>query len=568
MKRKTTLSNKTKLATSLRRRLVIGAAGMLVFVAIGGIVLFNLNSKDSRANLYEDGEIVSDLNLTSMCSENPDLMRRWRVNNPNDFDVAVEWDVYPYFQTGLIIAHPGHTFFYSNTIPGPNTVRIRWQDENLVWKQKTKASGGQACESAGCYVSEVVSYNPKKRNDGQEILEARRDPNKATGAPENDESMNFVSLGFGGDITLKFSSPIANGDGDDIKVTESTFGASNGNCGRYPEKIQAFASQDGCNFVYIGEGCQDATFDLGSLSWAQYIKLRDVSPVDAAYNNQVADGYDVDAVECLNGPAANTNDDGLVAGSAQEVVQYTRGTRKNGTDIHASRRDPEKALGIPQNDDIGVNFVSLGFDGSLTLKFDYAVFDGEGPDLQIVETSFGAPSCQAYGERAYVEGSIDGNEYVVLGEICLDGTIDFATSGVYAIHYLKLTERSPMSDFPNSADGYDVDGVLALHNGCTEETRITAFDNNSVPDEIAEIQVSPNPFKERMNLIYESGSIDEKIDIKVFNYVGQMVSSESVTVPKRSKYSHDIAGSALPKGVYIVTVESGGQKQSLKVIKN
>lgn len=74
---------------------------MLVFVAIGGIVLFNLNSKDSRANLYEDGEIVSDLDLTSMCSENPDLMRRWRVNNPNDFDVAVEWDVYPYFQTGL-----------------------------------------------------------------------------------------------------------------------------------------------------------------------------------------------------------------------------------------------------------------------------------------------------------------------------------------------------------------------------------------------------------------------------------------------------------------------------------
>jgi hypothetical protein len=568
MKRKTTLSNKTKLATSLKRRLVVGATGMLVVVAVAAISIFNFNSKDSRANLYDDGQIVENLNLTSMCSENPELMRRWRINNPNDFDVAVEWDVYPNFQTGLIIAHPGHTFFYSNTIVGPNTVRIRWQNENLVWKQKVKASGGQTCQPTGCFVSEVVSYNKKKRNDGQEVLEARSIPEKAIGAPQNDQSMNFVSLGFGGDITLKFSNPIANGEGDDIKVTESTFGSSSGNCNRYPEKIQMFASQDGCNFVYLGEGCQDATFDLGVLSWAQYVKIKDISPLDAAYNNQVADGYDVDAVECLNGVAQSTGDDGLVAGSAQEVIQYNRGTRKNGTEIHNSRRDPERALGIPQNDDIGVNFVSLGFDGSLILKFDYAVFDGENADIQIYETSFGAPSCEAYGEKVYVEGSLNGNDWQVLGELCLDGTIDFASNEVFAIHYIKLSERSPMSEFPNSADGYDVDGVLALHNGCSEETRIQAFDNNSVPDEIAEIEVSPNPFRDRMSLIYESGSIDEKIDIKLFNYVGQMVSSETVTVPKRTKHSHTIAGSDLPKGVYIVTVESGGQKQSIKVIKN
>ena len=568
MKRKPTLNTRTKLSTSLRRRLVMGAAGILAIVAVAGIVIFNFNSKDSRANLYEDGEVVLDLNLTSMCSENPQLMRRWRINNPNDFDVAVEWDVYPYFQTGLIVAHPGHTFFYSNTIPGPNTVRIRWQDENMVWQQNTKASSGETCAPAGCFASEVVSYNPKKRNDGLEVLEARRDPSKALGAPENDESLNFVSLGFGGNLTLKFSTAIANGEGADIRVTESTFGASSGNCARYPEKVRAYASQDGCNFVYLGDGCQDCTFDLGPLSWARFIRLEDVSPVDAAYNNQVADGYDVDAVECLNGSAATTGDDGLVAGSAQEVIEYVQGTRKNGTPIHSSRRDPEMALGVPQNDDIGVNFVSLGFNGSLILKFDYAVFDGEGADIQVVETSFGAPSCESYGERAHFEGSINGEDWVELGELCLDGTLDLAQAGVYAIQYLKIKERSPMSDFPNSADGYDVDGVIYLHAGCSDQTRITAFDNNIVPDEIAEIQVSPNPFKDRMNLVYESGSVDEKIQIKVFNYVGQMVSSEAVSVPRNTKHSHEIAGSALPKGVYIVTVESAGQKQSLKVIKN
>jgi hypothetical protein len=567
MKRKPTLKTKSSLTTSLRRRLVIGASGMLVIVAIAGIAIFNLNTKKSKANLFEDGQVVMDLNLTSMCSENPDVMRRWRVNNPNDFDVAVEWDVYPYFQTGLLIAHPGQTLFYSNTIPGPNTVRIRWQNESSEWQQKTKASSGDACSSNGCYASEVVSYIPTKRNDGSDIIEERRNPAKALGAPENDQSMNFVALGFGGELTLKFASPIANGDNNDLKITESTFGAAN-NCSRYPERVQVFASQDGCNFIYLGEGCQDAEFDLGVMSWAQYIKIKDVSPVTAAYNGEVADGYDVDGVECLNGTASSTSDDGLVAGSAQEVIQYTQGTRKNGTAIHSSRINPEQALGIPQNDDIGVNFVSLGFNGSLTLKFDYVVFNGAGADLQVMETSFGAPNCDTYHEQAYFEGSLNGSDWFELGEACLDGIFDMEAVGAYALQYIRITDRSPMSMFPNSADAYDVDGVMSLHASCGEVTRLQAYDNNSAPDEIAELSVSPNPFKDQFKLMYESGSVDEKVQIKMFNYVGQMVSNESVSIPKRTKYSHDLSSDKLPKGVYIVTVESSGQKQSLKVIKN
>lgn len=567
MKRKPTLNTKSSLTTSLRRRLVLGASGMLVIVAIAGIAIFNLNTKKSKANLFEDGQTVMDLNLTSMCSENPEVMRRWRVTNPNDFDVAVEWDVYPYFQTGLLIAHPGQTFFYSNTIPGPNTVRIRWQNESNEWQQKTKASSGDACGSGGCYASEVVSYIPTKRNDGSEIIEERRNPNKALGAPENDQSMNFVALGFGGEITLKFANPIANGDDNDLKITESTFGAAN-NCSRYPEKVQVFASQDGCNFIYLGEGCQDAEFDLGVMSWAQYVKIKDISPVTAAYNGDIADGYDVDGVECLNGMATSTADDGLVAGSAQEVIQYTQGTRKNGTAIHSSRTNPEQALGIPQNDDIGVNFVSLGFNGSLTLKFDYVVFNGAGPDLQVMETSFGAPNCETYHEQAYFEGSLNGMDWFELGEICLDGIFDLETVGAYALQYIRITDRSPMSMFPNSADAYDVDGILALHASCGEVTRLQAYDNNSAPDEIAELHVSPNPFKDQFKLFYESGSVDEKIQIKMYNYVGQMISNESVGVPKRTKYAHELGSEKLPRGVYIVTVESNGQKQSLKVIKN
>jgi hypothetical protein len=141
---------------------------------------------------------------------------------------------------------------------------------------------------SSCYATEVVSFNQKKQNDGSTISIGRSNPLKALGMPENNDTENFVSLGFGGDITLKFGSPIKNGDGDDVRVIESTFGSGSGNCARYPEKIRAFASQDGCNFIYIGEGCQDQDFDLGILAWAQYIKLVDISNVNyGQYNDSI-----------------------------------------------------------------------------------------------------------------------------------------------------------------------------------------------------------------------------------------------------------------------------------------
>ena len=567
MKKKLSLNVRTSLKTALRQRLLIGSAGLLLIAVAIGMIYFNFfTAGDSRASQYEDGVIVQDLLLTSVCSENPQVSRRWRIRNPNEFDVPVEWDLYPYIQTGLLIAHPGDNFFYTNAINGVNTTRIRWQDENQDWQQQVKASSGQACgNGGGCFAAQVISYTPTKRNDGSNIPEERRNANKAIGAPENDDALNFVSLGFGGELVVKFAQPIANGQGDDFKVVESTF--ANLNCNRYPERVQAFASQDGCHFVYLGERCQDAQFDLGSLSWAQYIKLRDVSPVVHPFGNAVADGYDIDGLVCLNGLAQNPGDDGLVAGSAQEVVSYTQGTRRNGSPIHASRTNPENALGVPQNDDMGINFTTLGFMGSMVLKFDYTVFNRPGNDLQVIETSFGQQTCQGYPETAYFEGSLDGNTWFHIDEVCLDGSLDLGDE-IYAIHFLRITDRSAASLFPNSADGYDVDGVTVLGYGCSQESRVVPFDRNDVPDEVAEAVISPNPFKEQFQIQYESGSVAEKVNVSVYNYVGQLVHRDQFSVPAASKVAHPIAADRLPKGVYVVNLESAGLTQSLKVIKN
>ena len=587
MKRKLTLRSKISLKSKLKQRIVIGVSSMLITFTVVGIVYFNFfNNTNSLANQFEDGQVVQDLVLNSVCSEDPSSIRRWKVTNQNNFDVAVEWDVFPNFQSGLMILHKGDNFIFTNTLPGTNTLRIRWQDEELNWKQLLTPSSIETCSSQGCYASEVVSYTPAKRNDGSLIPAANRVASKALGNPEGNETLNYVSLGFGGEIVLRFESAIANGSGNDIAITETTFG--NQNCKRYPEKADVFASQDGCHYTYIGQGCQDSQFDLGAMSWAKYIKIKDVSPVNHTYNSEVADGFDLDGITCLHGSAQTESDDGLVFGSAQEVIQYNQGTRKNGSPIHPTRIDPQNALGIPQNDDLAINFVSLGFNGSLTLKFDYAVFNQEGADLWVVETSFGAPDCQTYPETAYFEGSLDGTAWYPMGQVCLDGNLDIG-DGVYAIQYVRISERSPMSQFPNSADGYDLDGILVLNENCQPASnpsgnvnpsseklktnsvttnRIAFYDNNEIPDEIAEIKVGPNPFQDSFKLYYETGNLKEKVQVDIYNYVGQMVHQQALNIPKNTLSIQEINAEHLPRGVYILSVESAGQKQSLRLIKN
>jgi hypothetical protein len=538
---------------------------------ITGLALFATlnfgNVERSNANAFQQtqNEVApSDyLKLTSMCSNDPSVTRRWRVRNLTSNPIPYTWDVYGAGQLGSGLAQPGDSFFETVTVPGtPNTTRIFWVVEGTAY-QTVKASGGAQCAPTTCYAEEVVSFNQQKRNDGSTIDAIRSNPAKALGAPEANDTENFVSLGFGGDITLKFGSPIKNGEGNDVRVVESTFG--NIACNRFPERIRAFASQDGCNFVYLGEQCQDAEFDLGMLGWAQYIKLVDVSPVDAPYQGTpIADAYDVDGVMCLNGFEANPVLAPVTAG-ANSVINYTPGMRKNGTPVPAARANAENALGLPQGTDV-VNFVALGFGGSIILKFNYVIFDNPTEtDLQIVETSYGNPTCNAYPERAEVEGSLDGVNWVSLGLICQDGQIDITSAGT--IQYVRITDRSAFSSFSGSADAFDLDGVVVINNNCGTSNTARWSDNTTTADEVMVAEVFPNPFQNDLNLMISTGSQDNQATITVSNYLGKLISSERINVAASSAIQHPLNVNNLSKGVYFISIETNTTKEVLKVVK-
>src|SRR5690606_35464247 len=128
------------------------------------------------------------------------------------------------------------------------------------------------------------------------------------------------------------------------------------------------------------------------------------------------DYFDVDGVEALFGcttPEIPEQPGGCYAMCTADENGYVQGTKKNGSALPDSRTHWDRALGTPQFSDASTspennNFVSLGYGGSITLCFDGIIYNEEGADVEIIETSFGNPSCASYPEYADVYGSIDG----------------------------------------------------------------------------------------------------------------------------------------------------------------
>jgi hypothetical protein len=311
----------------------------------------------------------------------------------------------------------------------------------------------------------------------------------------------------------------------------------------------------------LGEGCQDAYFDFQTLAWAQYVKLIDVTPVLNFANG--GDAYDLDGILCLHGEESNPVAATYNAG-ASEVVSYNRGLRKNGTPITADRTNASKALGTPQNNST-VNFVALGFGGNLTLKFPYVIFDNPVEnDLQVVETTFGNATCASYPEKAEFEGSLDGSNWVSLGELCLDGQLNVGAAG--AIQYLRITDRSAASAFSGTADGYDVDGIVAINRLCASAPTPRIMDDVTAMDEASSLTLFPNPANEYTVVRLEGVQADEAWTIELMDAAGRIVARE-VVQSTAGVSEHLLKLNAYESGVYTVRAFSNSTQLIERLVK-
>lgn len=148
-----------------------------------------------------------------------------------------------------------------------------------------------------CGISEIVEYNPMGVID-QDRMNPLEALGESDGEPYSPSDINFVSLGRGGDITLKFKPYIKNKDGNDLRLFETTGGDQTYD--QYPEEADVYGSKNGKKWVHLGKVKNDnqnpslGEIDLGSLKKARYIKLVDTT------THGSSDGYDLDAAQCLS----------------------------------------------------------------------------------------------------------------------------------------------------------------------------------------------------------------------------------------------------------------------------
>ena len=110
----------------------------------------------------------------------------------------------------------------------------------------------------------------------------------------------------------------------------------------------------------------------------------------------------------------------------------------------------------------------MGLGGELVLKFDNLILNKPGDDLEIIETSFGNPSCAQYPEKATISVSQDGSTWDELGDICQDATLDLDDGDLDFewAKFVKIQDITDPDDFGSgNVDGYDVDGVRAINCG-------------------------------------------------------------------------------------------------------
>ncbi len=273
-----------------------------------------------------------------------------------------------------------------------------------------------AMPAEGCVAHQVVTYTPGNRANGTPVIPQRSDATKALGEPEGGDWLNFVALGFGGVLELDMGARILNGGGDDFMIVETSFGSPT--CDAYPETASVLVSQEGVNWVDVGNACQDGDFDLGPLPWARYIRIIDISNPDAFPSD--ADGYDVDGVIatlCEDDTAAAPNHYKVAVNPQFGETAHISEIRWRDAEGHLIRFDRGDVTSLFPNAELVVdNALTTYWTAERARQVPSLIFGRDGRDLVMpgsVEVSFFGPGSGSTPQLTFYASS-DGVKWTEL----------------------------------------------------------------------------------------------------------------------------------------------------------
>lgn len=238
-----------------------------------------------------------------------------------------------------------------------------------------------------------------------------------------------------------------------------------------------------------------------------------------------------------------------------EVIEVNQGLQSNGTAVPASRSDISK---VYQYDGINKDneFFSLGFGGSMVIRFNGGVLNRAGNDIKVFETTFNN-NCTNYPEKAEIEVSQDGVNWSSRGIICHDGEIDIAP--LDWIQFVRISDRTNPAHFGNQVvDGFDVDGITCLNAGASSARRgeITA----------ERIDLFPNPAVDYFNVVFRGIAANENMNIRIYDITGRVVYQNTVTLAVEGE-NVMVPISDLRPGVHTLQITGEGVNHIQQVVK-
>ncbi len=367
---------------------------------------------------------------------------------------------------------------------------------------------------------------------------------------DNDNEIYTIDLGTG-QATFLADAPVAGGD---LAIQDGKLYLANRSQGKLYEIVGGAAVLVGN--IPAANGMAQANNATGLVianpGTSSFIE---VSAADGSEVNVYTATVDGEALTLSDGDmAAGCGDDEpvIVPGGecyAVAVEEYIEGTEFDNSPLLAERADPNNALGEPERVDALV-FTTLGYGGSITVSFDGAIPNEAGDDIEVVETSYNNPGCASYPEYATVEVSMDGVNWATAGTVCKgDPFVDISDAGAFDyVMYVRVTNDDVLS---TAMDGFDVDGIVALHNCEENGDGGQGVEDLLSVDSQNQLTSFPNPTNGAAQVVFVTAETGRTL-VEVYDMNGRMVEALfNQEAEAGVEYRLDFNGTNLPNGVYI-----------------
>jgi len=138
---------------------------------------------------------TKNLTLRTVCSDDPQTYRRWKIINNNPFAVDVTWQVPGTMQTGTLSATTGDSFFITQKVDGINYALITWHNDQLTELSSLKSATWKSCSST---LARGATINDDEVGEAELSLTVQTSPN-----PVVDKFNLLVSSPDDGDVDVE-----------------------------------------------------------------------------------------------------------------------------------------------------------------------------------------------------------------------------------------------------------------------------------------------------------------------------------------------------------------------------